>query len=163
MTNRKKRFALVAVLALACLHVAGSAGPAAAAAQTYQTEVEFSPEHPCTHEIVEGELRVKWTIVTQDNPDGTMKVTIHQHTHGQQLLGLFSQDWYVFNGAENVHEEFTLLGPSGSVVTKTVFVHTSEDLAFQEEPGLDDFHQRFTVTFSPLGPPVVTAFTAECK
>ena len=48
-------------------------------------------------------------------------------------------------------------------MTKTVFVHTSEDLAFQEEPGLDDFHQRFTVTFSPLSPPVVRGLLGECK
>lgn len=163
MPNRKNRFGLAAVLTCACLQVAATTSAAVAATQTHQTEIEFPPNHPCTHEPLEGDLRVKWTIVTHDNPDGTMKVTIHQHTHGQQLLGLISQDWYVFNEAQNTHEEFTLSGPSGFVTTKTVFVHTSEDLAFQEEPGLDDFHQRFTVTFSPASPPVVTGFTAECK
>lgn len=163
MSNRKKRLLFAAVTALACIEVAATPSAAIAATETYQREIEFTPDHPCTHEPLEGDLRVRWTIVTQDNPDGTMKVTIHQHTHGQQLLGLISQDWYVFNGGQDTHESFTLAGPSGSVTTKTVFVHTSEDLAFQEEPGLDDFHQRFTVTFSPFAPPVVTGFTAECK
>lgn len=161
MPNRRRASTRAALLALTFLVTA--AGPAVAASETYQVEIEFPPDHPCTHEPLEGDLRVRWTIVTQDNPDGTMTVTIHQHTHGQQLLGLVSQDWYVFNGAQDTHETFTLLGSSGHVTTKTVFVHTSEDLAFQEERGLDDFHQRFTVTFSPFTPPVVTGTTGECK
>ena len=163
MARSRTLFFPAAVLGVTSLLVAASTGPAFGAAQTHKFETEFPPDHPCTHEPLEGDLRVRWTIVTQDNPDGTMKVTIHQHTHGQQLLGLISLDWYVFNGAQDTHQEFTLLGPSGSVTTKTVFVHTSEDLAFQEEPGLDDFHQRFTVTFSPLSPPAVSGLAGECK
>lgn len=132
--------------------------PTAALAQTetvHYDEVEFASTHPCTGEPVEGDTKVKMTITTRDNGDGTTSVHVRQHTHGQQLLGLVSQDWYVFNEAEDTHEQTTFFGASGSVDVWTRYIHTSEDLAFQEEPGLDDFFQKTTLFISPLLPPVL--------
>lgn len=160
MTNWKKGSTFASVLAAVSLMLPLSN---VASAETYREEVEFASTHPCTGELVEGDTKVKMTINTTNNPDGTMTVDITQQTHGQQLLGLVSQDWYVFNEGQDTSETFTLLGPSGSVTTRTTFIHTSEDVAFQEEPGLDDYHQRLLVTFTPLLPPTVVRDTGECK
>lgn len=164
MTKWRKASCAAAALSVVALVLPFSASPALAATQTFEEEVEFAGDHPCTHEPLEGDQRVHMTITTTDNPNGTMTVRIHQHTHGQQLLGLVSGDWYVFNEGEDSVSETTLLGPAGTTTTKTIFVHTSEDLAFQESAqGLDDYHQRLVVTFSPLLPPTVLKDTGECK
>lgn len=162
MKRSRKALVPTAVLAAVGLLLPLS-GTASAETQTFHEEVQFSSTHPCTGELVEGDTKVKMTITTTNNPDGTMTVGIHQHTHGQQLLGVVSQDWYVFNDGQNSSETFTLLGPSGTVATRTTYIHTSEDVAFQEQPGLDDFHQRLVVTFTPLLPPTVVKDTSECK
>lgn len=160
MTNWRKAASVTTGLAAVALMLPLSSF---AAAETYHEEVEFATTHPCTQEPVEGDTKVKMTINTTNNPDGTMGVTIHQHTHGQQLLGLISQDWYVFNDGQNTSESYTLLGPSGSVATRTTFIHTSEDIAYLEPQGMDDYHQRLVVTFTPLLPPTVLKDTGECK
>jgi hypothetical protein len=49
------------------------------------------------------------------------------------------------------------------VFSRTEYIHTGESLAFQEEPGLDDYHQRLKFTFSPFLPPVITRDTADCR
>lgn len=163
MTKRNKALIPAAALCAVALLLPFTASPAFAQTQTFEEEIEFAGDHPCTLEPLQGDTRVRMTITTTNNPNGTMTVRIHQHTHGQQLLGLVSNDWYVFNEGEDTVTETTLLGPAGTTNTKTIFVHTSEDLAFQEEPGLDDYHQRLVVTFSPLLPPTVLKDTAECK
>jgi hypothetical protein len=160
MTKVRKASAIASALAAVALALPLSS-PASAA--TYQEEIEFATDHPCTREIVEGDTTVRMTINTTSNPDGTQTVQVIQHTHGQQLLGVVSQDWYVFNEGENTNESFTLVGPSGSISTRTTFIHTSEDLAYQEVPGMDDFHQRLLVTFTPLLPPTIVRDTGECK
>lgn len=159
MTKWTKAFAFVALV------LPFAAQPAfAQTSETYKDEVEFASEHPCTREVVEGDTKVKMTITTTDNGDGTTTVDIHQHTHGQQLLGVVSLDWYVFNENQDTHTEETILGSSGSVETHTRFIHTSEDIAYQElAQGLDDFHQKLEVVFTPLLPPVVVRDTGRCQ
>lgn len=134
-----------------------------ASAETYHEEVEFAATHNCTGETVEGDTKVKVTFNTTENSDGTTTVHTKQHTVGSQLRGLISNDKYTFNNSEDVEETFTILGTTGSIRFKTIFVHSTEDVAYQEEPGLDDFHQKFSATFVPLLPPVVTKDTADCK
>lgn len=164
MTKRIKGLIPATVFSVVALVLPLTANTAfAQTQQVHERDVEFASQHPCTEELVEGDTTVHMTITTTNNPDGTMTVKVKQHTHGQQLLGVISQDWYTFNDAEDTEETFTLLGPAGSVSTKTIFIHTSEDVAFQEEPGLDDLHQRFAIAFSPLLPPTVVRDTSECK
>jgi hypothetical protein len=152
------------VVAAAALVLPLSAAPAFAQTQTHQEEVEFASEHPCTREIVEGDTKVKMTITTTDNGDGTTTVHVRQHTHGQQLLGVVSQDWYVFNENQDSETTETIFGQSGTVETHTRFIHTTEDLAHQElVQGLDDFHQRLEVVIQPLLPPVVVRDTGQCR
>jgi hypothetical protein len=75
-----------------------------------------------------------------------------------------SQDWYVFNENLDSHTSETILGRSGTVETHTRFIHTTEDIAFQEPmQGLDDFHQRLEVVIQPLLPPVVVSDTGHCQ
>jgi hypothetical protein len=132
--------------------------------ETFHEEVEFAEEHPCTGEIVEGDTTVRMTITTTDNGDGTTTVDVHQHTHGQQLRGVVSQDWYVFNENMDSHTSETIIGSSGTVDTHTRFIHTTEDLAYQElMQGLDDFHQRLEVVVQPLLPPTVVRDTGHCR
>lgn len=137
------------------------ANPAFAA--TYSEEIEFSSVHNCTGEPVEGDTKVRITINTTENSDGTTTVNTKQHTVGSQLKGVISHDHYTFNNAQDVDETVTLLGSAGTTKSRTVFVHSSEDVAYAEQPGLDDYHQKFTLTFSPLLPPVLTKDSAECK
>lgn len=140
------------------------AGVASAETQTFKAVVEFSAIHECTRELVEGETRVHMVITTSENPDGSTHVRVHQRTHGQTLLGAVSGDEYVFNNGEDVISDFDLTGETGRVVTRTEFIHQGEDLAFQEASlGLDDFHQRLIVTFSPLLPPVIERERSECR
>ena len=137
------------------------AGPASA--ETYHEEIEFASQHECTQETVEGDTKVRITVNTTDNPDGTTTVNTKQHTVGSQLRGLISNDKYTFNNSQDTEQTDTLLGSVGTVDSKTVFVHSSEDVAYLEQPGLDDLHQRFTLTFAPLLPPVLTLGQDECK
>lgn len=139
------------------------AGTASAETQTFKTVVEFSATHQCTGEEVVGETRVHMVITTSENPDGSTHVRVHQQTHGQTLVGLISGDQYVFNNGEDAVSDFDLVGGTGRVVTRTEFIHQGEDLAFLESPGLDDFHQRLIVTFSPLGPPTIERERTECR
>ena len=125
--------------------------------------VEFSVAHECTRELVQGETRVHMVITTSENPDGSTHVRIHQQTHGQSLVGLVSGDEYVFNNGEDVVEHFDLLGTSGRVVSRTEFIHKGEDQAFQEPLGLDDWHQRLILTFTPLLPPTIERDRSECR
>lgn len=134
-----------------------------ALAETFHEEVEFAAVHDCTGETVEGDTKVRVTFTTTENSDGTTTVHTKQHTVGSQLRGVISNDKYTFNNSEDVEETFTILGSFGSIKFKTIFVHSTEDVAFEEEPGKDDFHQKFNATFAPLLPPVVTKDTAECK
>lgn len=134
-----------------------------ASAETYQEEVEFAATHECTQEPVEGDTKVRITVNTTENSDGTTTVHTKQHTVGSQLRGLISNDKYTFNNSEDVEETFTLLGSTGSIKVKTIFVHSTEDVAYLEQQGLDDFHQKFNMTFAPLLPPVITKDTADCK
>lgn len=134
-----------------------------AMAETYHNEVEFSATHECTGEQVEGDTKVKVTFNTTENSDGTTTVHTKQHTVGSQLRGLISNDKYTFNNSEDVEETFTILGSFGSIKFKTIFVHSSENVAYLEQPGKDDLHQKFSATFAPLLPPVVTKDTSECK
>lgn len=154
MTNSRKAF-IPAVLAVALALPLTASSAFAQTQHVHEDEVVFASQHPCTEEPVEGDTKVKMTITTTENSNGTMSVKIRQHTHGQQLLGVISQDWYVFNDAQDEETEFTLLGPAGSVDTWTRFIHTSEDIAYNEEPGKDDYFQRNSVVFSPLLPPTV--------
>jgi hypothetical protein len=134
-----------------------------ALAETYHEEIEFSSTHTCTQEPVEGNTKVMITVNTTQNNDGTTTVKTKQHTVGSQLQGVFSNDHYTFNNSEDVEETETILGSAGQVKSRTVFVHSGEGLAFQETQGLDDFHQKFTLTFVPLLPPVLTKDSTECK
>lgn len=150
---RKGSIPAAAFLAVA-LVLPLSATPAAAQAQTvHQDEIPFGSIHRCTGEPVEGDTDVHTTTIIKDNGNGTTTVKVKQHTHGQQLLGTVSQDWYVFNENEDTETEFTLLGPSGGGDIWTRFIHTTEDVAFQEEPGKDDYFQRTSIVISPLLPP----------
>lgn len=161
MTKLRRASSIAASLAAVALVL-----PSPAFAQTehiHEDEVEFASVHNCTGEPVRGNVWVKWTITQTANPDNTTTIRLKQHTHGQQLLGLASNDWYVFNEAEDVEETFTVFGPTNTVRTRTSYIHTTEDLAFEEEPGLDDFHQNLEITFSPLLPPVITKSTSECR
>ncbi|HEX2296566.1 MAG TPA: hypothetical protein VHN37_14835 [Actinomycetota bacterium] len=153
--------ALAAAAAAVAVAVPLFARPALA--ETYRDEIVFDQEHECTLENVVGDTKVKITIETKNNPDGTTTVKSTQHTHGSQLRGVISGDKYVFNNSEDVVETFTLLGSSGSVKSKTIFVHNGESVANLETPGLDDFHQHFSMTFSPLLPPVILKDRAECQ
>ncbi len=139
------------------------AGGASAETQTFKAVVEFSATHECTREVVEGETRVHMVITTSENPDGSTHVRIHQQTHGQTLVGAISGDEYVFNNGQDVVSDFVILGETGRVVTRTEFIHQGEDVAFLESPGLDDFHQRLIVTFSPLLPPTIERERTECR
>jgi hypothetical protein len=132
-------------------------------AETYHEEIEFSDVHDCTGEPIEGDTKVRITVDTTDNADGTTTVKTKQHTVGSQLRGVISNDKYTFNNSEDVESTSTILGNTGTVDSKTVFVHSSEDVAYLEQPGLDDFHQRFRLTFAPLLPPVLTLTQNECK
>lgn len=159
MTKWTKVFAFVALVLPFAAQPAG-----AQTSESYKEEVEFASDHPCTREIVEGDTKVKMTITTTDNGDGTTTVDVHQHTHGQQLLGVVSQDWYVFNENQDSHTTETIGGSTGTVETHTRFIHTSEDLAYQELlQGLDDFHQKLEVVVQPLLPPVVVRDTGRCQ
>lgn len=156
MTIWRKGLTPAAVLAAVALVLPLSATTASAQTQTVnEDEIPFGSTHPCTHEPVQGDSTVHMTIITQSNPDGTTTVKVRQHTHGQQLLGDISLDWYTFNDNEDSDTEFTFFGPSGSSDVWTRFIHTSEDIAFQEEPGLDDYFQKTTLFISPLLPPVL--------
>lgn len=164
MTRFRKASSIAATIAAVALVLPLSATAAFAQTQhIHEDEVEFASVHNCTGEPVQGDVWVKMTITQTANPDNTTTIKVKQHTHGQQLLGLISNDWYVFNDAQDQEETFTLLGPSGTVSSRTTYIHTTEDLAYQEVQGLDDFHQRMEVTFSPLLPPVITKSTSECK
>lgn len=161
MTKLRKASAVAAALAAVALVL-----PSPAFAQTqhiHEDDVEFASVHNCTGEAVQGDVWVKFKITQTANSDGTTTIEVKQLTHGQQLLGLVSGDWYVFNDGQDSTETFTLLGPTGTVSSRTTYIHTGEDLAFQEQLGLDDFHQRLEITFSPLLPPVITKSTSECK
>lgn len=155
MTKLTKASIPAAVLAVAAALPLAATSAFAQTQHVHEDEVVFASIHPCTKETVEGDTKVKMTITTTENSNGTTTVKIKQHTHGQQLLGTVSQDWYVFNDAQDEETTYTLLGPSGSVDTWTRFIHTSEDVAFQEEPGEDDYFQRTSVVFSPLLPPTL--------
>jgi hypothetical protein len=161
MTNWRKGSIPATLLSVVALVLPLTASPAHA--ETYREDVEFSSVHNCTLEAVQGDAWVKITIETTDNGNGTTTVAMKQHTHGQQLLGLISGDWYVFNNGEDFTDTATIFGSSGTVYSRTEYIHTTEDVAFQETAGLDDYHQRLKFTFSPLLPPVVTKDTAECK
>ncbi|HYO61096.1 MAG TPA: hypothetical protein VEU29_04285 [Actinomycetota bacterium] len=137
------------------------ANPASAA--TYHEEIEFATTHNCTGEPVEGDTKVRITVDTTENSDGTTTVKTKQHTVGSQLRGLISNDKYTFNNSEDVEETATLFCSAGHIKSRTVFVHSSEDVAYTEQPGMDDFHQHFTMTFAPLLPPVLTKDKTECK
>jgi hypothetical protein len=137
------------------------AGPASAA--TYHEEIEFSSTHDCTGEPIEGDTKVRITVNTTENSDGTTTVNTKQHTVGSQLRGIISNDKYTFNNAQDTEQTDTIIGSAGVVDSKTVFVHSTEDVAYLEQQGLDDFHQRFTLTFSPLLPPVLVLTQSECK
>lgn len=163
MTKRNKGLIPAAALAAVALMLPLSGNALAQTQQVHEDDVEFASVHNCTGETVQGDVFVHMTITQTANPDGTTTVSIKQHTHGQQLLGLISGDWYTFNDAQDQTETFTIFGSAGTVTTRTEYIHTTEDVAFQEEPGKDDFHQRLAVTFSPLLPPVITKSTAECK
>ncbi|HEX2196481.1 MAG TPA: hypothetical protein VHJ76_06100, partial [Actinomycetota bacterium] len=108
-----------------------------ALAETYHEEIEFASEHECTQEPVEGDTKVRYTINTTENSDGTTTVHTKQHTVGSQLRGVISNDHYTFNDSQDVDETFTLFGSTGTVRTKTVFVHSTEQVAYLEQPGLD--------------------------
>lgn len=161
LTRFRKAHVPVTVASIVAVALPLLANPASAA--TYHEEVEFATTHNCTQEPVEGDTKVKYTINTTENSDGTTTVHTKQHTVGSQLRGLISNDKYTFNNSEDVEETFTLLGSAGSIKVKTIFVHSTEDVAYLESPGLDDFHQKFNMTFAPLLPPVITKDTAECK
>ncbi|MDQ3981762.1 MAG: hypothetical protein M3271_03665, partial [Actinomycetota bacterium] len=88
-----------------------------------QDDIEFASEHPCTGEPVTGNTTVHVTIITQENGDGSTTVRVRQHTHGQELFGVISQDRYTLNEAENSDTEFTFFGPSGSTDVWTRFIH----------------------------------------
>ncbi|HEX2296567.1 MAG TPA: hypothetical protein VHN37_14840 [Actinomycetota bacterium] len=164
MTNRKKAALCASVTALVALAAPfGSSALAQETVRTHDRDVVFDVQHPCTLENVIGDTTVRTTVTETDNGNGTTTVEIHQKTHGQQLLGVVSGDWYTFNGAVDSHTTETILGSSGTVETKTIFIHTSEDVAFEEEPGMDDFHQRLDFIVNPLLPPTVIRDTGECK
>jgi hypothetical protein len=151
----------VTMVSIVALAIPLLANPAFA--ETYHEEIEFAEIHDCTGEPVEGDTKVRITINTTDNGDGTTTVKTKQHTVGSQLQGVISNDHYTFNNSQDVESTATILGNVGTTESKTVFVHSSEQVAYQEQPGLDDFHQRFTVTFAPLLPPVLTLTQNECK
>ena len=156
MTRRRNASNLAAAFLAAALVLPLSATPALAQTQTvHEQNIPFGAIHPCTKEPVQGPTDVHTTIITQSNPDGSTTVRVRQHTHGQQMLGDVSLDWYTFNDAENADTEFTFFGPSGSRDIWTRWVHTSEDVAFEEEPGLDDYFQRTTIFISPFLPPTI--------
>lgn len=161
LTRFRKAHVPVTVATIAAIALPLMASPASAA--TYHDEIEFATTHNCTGEPVEGDTKVRITIDTSENPDGTTTVHTKQHTVGSQLRGLISNDKYTFNNSEDLTETTTLLGSAGTVKSRTVFVHSSEDVAYLEQPGLDDFHQHFTFTFAPLLPPVLSKDKAECK
>lgn len=161
LTRLKSTRVPVTLASLVALALPLLANPAFAA--TYQEEVEFATEHECTGEIVEGDTKVRITVNTTENSDGTTTVHTKQHTVGSQLKGVVSNDHYTFNGSQDVETTDTILGSAGTVDGKIVFVHSSEDVAYLEQPGVDDLHQRFTLTFAPLLPPVFQLTQNECK
>jgi hypothetical protein len=159
---RTKLGLVVSIAALATL--AGSLSPTSAFADSDHQEFMFSETHPCTHEQVVGDTRVDFDSTTQDNGDGTTTVTMTQRTHGNQLVGVLSDDTYVINEHTETTETFiisTSLG--GSVSTKSVFIHNGENQANTEIQGLDDLHQRLTWVFAPGGPPMMVEGTSLCK
>jgi hypothetical protein len=162
---RRARFQRAAAVAAGAVCVAGAvlAGAASAATQQFKAVVEFSAMHECTRELVEGDTRVHMVITTSENPDGSTHVRVHQQTHGQSLVGVVSGDEYVFNNGQDVVEHADLVGSTGRVVSRTEFIHKGEDQAFLELPGLDDWHQRLIVTFTPLLPPTVERDRSECR
>lgn len=161
LTRFRKAHVPVTLASIVAVALPLSAGPASA--ETYHERIEFAAVHNCTGETVEGDTKVRITIDTTENSDGTTTVHSKQHTVGSQLRGVISNDKYTFNNSEDVDETFTLLGSAGTHKSRTVFVHSSEHVAYLEQPGLDDFHQKFTLTFAPLMPPVLTKDSAECK
>lgn len=161
LTRFKKAHVPVTVASIVAVALPLLANPASAA--TYHEEIEFAATHNCTGEPVEGDTKVRITVDTTENSDGTTTVKTKQHTVGSQLKGLISHDHYTFNNSEDVEETATILGSAGYVKSRTVFVHSSEDVAYAEQPGLDDFHQKFTLTFAPLLPPVLSKDSSECK
>lgn len=156
---RKARAATVASAVALALPLLANPAPAA----TYQEEVQFSSTHQCTQEPVEGDTKVRMTITTTENSDGTTTVHTKQHTVGSQLRGLISNDKYTFNDSQDVETTETILGAAGTVETKTIFVHSSEKVAYLEQPGVDDLHQRLDVVITPLLPPTVVMDDTECK
>lgn len=156
MTKWRKVSIPAAALAAVALVLPLSATPAAAQATTEHTrEIPFGAVHPCTNETVEGLTDLKVTTIMQDNGDGTTTVRVRQHAHAEQMIGAVSLDFYTFNENQNSDTEVTFLGSSGSTDIWTRWIHTSEDLAFQEEPGEDDYFQKTTIFFSPLLPPTI--------
>lgn len=161
LTRMKSARALVTVTSAVAMALPLFANPAAAA--TYQEEIEFASEHECTGEPVEGDTKVRYTITTTDNSDGTTTVHTKQHTVGSQLRGLISNDKYTFNDSQDAETTDTIFGSAGTVSTKTIFVHSSEDVAYLEQPGKDDLHQRLDIVIAPLLPPTVVMDDTECK
>ena len=134
------------------------AGGAPAATETFTEHVEFASQHPCTLEPVVGETRVHVVITTTET-----RIRVLQQTHGQTLVGAVSGDDYVFNNAEDVVTEADLVGGSARLVIRTEFIHQGEGVAFGEEQGLDDFHQRLVVTVTPGLPPTIERDRADCR
>lgn len=161
LTRSKSTRVAATVASAVALMIPVFAGPASA--ETYHEEIEFASEHECTGEFVEGDTKVRITVNTTENSDGTVTVNTKQHTVGSQLRGIVSNDKYTFNNSQDVEQTDTLLGPTGTVDSKTVFVHSTEDVAYLEQQGMDDLHQRFTLTFAPLLPPVLMMGQNECK
>jgi hypothetical protein len=161
LTRSRKAHAVATVASAVALALPLFASPAAAA--TYSEEIEFASEHECTGEPVAGDTRVRYTITTTENPDGTTTVHTKQHTVGSQLRGLISNDKYTFNDAQDVETTETIVGNAGTVRTKTIFVHSSEHVAYLEQPGADDLHQRLDIVLTPLLPPTIVLDDTECK
>lgn len=161
MTRFKKAHAVATAASAALLALPLLAPPASAA--TYHEEIEFASTHTCTQEPIEGDTKVRYTITTTDNGDGTTTVHTKQHTVGSQLRGLISNDKYTFNDSQDAETTETLAGSFGTISTKTIFVHSSEDVAYLEQQGLDDLHQRLDIVIAPLLPPTVVMEDTECK
>jgi hypothetical protein len=162
---RSKKFGiktLIAAAAAAALIPLGTT-PAGAETEHFTQEIPFSSAHPCTGEFLDGDTIVRTTITVEESTSGNMNVHFHQHTHGTQLIGEVSGDSYNFNNQEDSHYHFTTGPMGGHDFVHTVFVHHGEGLANLEEPGLDDFHQKFLVIISPGGVPTIVHQEAECR
>ncbi|HEX2058049.1 MAG TPA: hypothetical protein VHI71_06730 [Actinomycetota bacterium] len=154
MTKWRKVSIPAAAVAAVALVLPLSATPAAAQAVTeHHREIPFGAIHPCTKETVEGPTDLHVTTIMQENGDGTTTVKVRQHAHAEQMIGDASLDFYTFNENQQTDTEVTILSSGGSTDIWTRWIHTSEDVAFQEEPGLDDYFQKTTIFFSSLLPP----------